>query len=192
MGYRRTGSSGARACWRDGRGALRCRRGIGDADPTIATLPGDPGKSRVAPDIFLIANLNRFKSDAVPAGQSLGTEPFDTRGGITGSVAFDALTVVIRRLTSSLEGLQDEGAAVLLAGARAVLIAGDATGVGGAVDYVKKNVVAIGQQVAAYADSLGLPPAALPLFAGLPFSSTQMMLAAGGIGLAFLLFRKRR
>jgi hypothetical protein len=156
-------------------------------------LPGASATAKptsVTPEDFLIAQLNRFKGPGVPAGQQLGSTKFRAGEGISSSVAFDALTVVFRRLTSSLNSLADPGAQQLLADARSLLASGDSSGSGAIIKYVKDNVVTIGNTASGFADSLGLPPADMPItVAGL--SGVKLAVAAGAVGIAALLLLRR-
>lgn len=169
---------------------------------TVA-LPGVPGatgttkKQQVSPEVFLIAQLNRFKGPGVPAGQQLGETKFSTGNGISASIAIDALTVTIRRLQSSLEILNDEGARTLLAQSRGMLTAGDNTGdgadagAGALIAFVKAHALEMGNTIAAFADSLGLPPAELPISV-LGLSGVKLAVAAGAVGVVALLLLRRR
>lgn len=217
MSYHPRGRSLTRACWRDGRGALRCKRpdGLGDAesdfleslledfgvDSQTALATGTlnlGGSSEAAakaakvtlPD-FLIAQLNRFKGKT-PSGQSIGGAKFAFGNGINDDIALDALTVVGRRLSSGVAAITaDAGARQLLADTRALLGASDQSGLGALVAYVTKNVSPIGFQVAAYADSLNLPPPVFPTtVAGL--SGLKLFVAAGAVGAVALFFMTRR
>jgi hypothetical protein len=183
----------ARACWRDGRGALRCRRpGMAFSGDELA-LPGasSTAKAKASPEDFLIAQLNRFKGENVPAGQALGNVKIAFGSGISSSVALDALTVVIRRLQGSLEVINDDGARTLLADAKRLMAAGDASGTGALIKYVKDNAVAIGNTAAGFADSLGLPPAEFPTSV-LGLSGVKLAVAAGAVGIAALLLWRSR
>jgi hypothetical protein len=164
--------------------------GVGADDP-LAALPGGAKKVSVSPEVFLIANLNRFKGPTVPAGQRLGETPFPVSAGISSDVAFDALTVINRRLQSSLSLISDDTTRQLLAAARAVLTSGDTGGDALVIQFVKARASELGVQVAAFADSLGLPPASFP--GDLPFGLSIKTVAIAGVGLAaaFLLWRRR-
>jgi hypothetical protein len=197
MSYHPRSKSLTRACWRDGRGALRCKRpgmqfsGFG-ADSLV--LPGAPtAKPAAVTDTdFLIAQLNRFKeATGVPAGQQLGTVKFPFGMGINDSMAIDALTVVGRRLTGSVAVIGDPGARQLLADVRAILGAGDASGLGSAVAYVTKNALPMGQQIAAFGDSLGLLTPSYPTTIG-GLSGLKLFVAAGTVGAVALFFMIRR
>lgn len=181
-----------RACWRDGRGALRCRRpGMALSGDDLASLPGGAKKPAVSPEVFLVAQLNRFKGPGVPAGQKIGDTKFDAGVGISSQVAIDALTVVIRRLTGSVAVINDENARIMLSDARSLLTSGDPSGTGALIKYVKDNVIAIGNQVAGFADSLGLPPAQLPTEV-LGLAGTKLIVAAGVVGIAALILITRK
>jgi len=137
----------------------------------IAPFMGDPvGK--------LAAQVNRFGA-AAPAGYQYAATPFVATGNLDPNLALVALTIYQARATSAYAQFHDQGSAQAIAAANAGFA--DPTG------FVQSHISDVTQQIAGFADSLGLPPAA-----GDDVGDNTTLWVVGGAMAAYFLFAKKR
>jgi len=156
MGYL---TSKSNACWRDGRGAIRCVRASGGLGDDL-NLPGAQASvgDRSATLSSLIRNLNRFTGSGVPVGQKISDNAFAT-GKLTPDIALAVIVVAHRRAKSAAETFNDEASQQLLTAINGVLTSGTSDPDAANVAFVEGNMAQLAATLQGFADSLGLPPA---------------------------------